>query len=175
MAASGKKWPDGSGLNHMSGASDPLLAALIGKLPETAKPWARADRVAWLKMMAQAFDVVYGLEGTIEVPKMVPDIGTFSLEPGAINLIDRKTGKIVQPTRQAHAGHDFYIAKDGTACRADGSPVAMSDIPADEMIFDYRPIAGGFRDRDGITWADGSQGIEGIAPGVSFCGPGAAS
>src|SRR5260370_17307919 len=39
---------------------DRLLVALIAKLPMEAAQWPRADRMAWLQMIAMAFDVVYG-------------------------------------------------------------------------------------------------------------------
>lgn len=39
---------------------DPLLAALIKKLPPVGKPWPRADREVWLKLMRDAFDISYG-------------------------------------------------------------------------------------------------------------------
>lgn len=39
---------------------DRLLAALIEKLPAPGCEWDRSQRVAWLHMMAMAFDVVYG-------------------------------------------------------------------------------------------------------------------
>lgn len=44
---------------------DPLLAALIKKLPPVGKPWPRADREVWLKLMRDAFDISYGRD-TIE-------------------------------------------------------------------------------------------------------------
>ncbi len=45
-----------------SAARDPLLAALIGKLPKHG-PWEQDDRTAWLNLMKAAFDVVYGRDG----------------------------------------------------------------------------------------------------------------
>lgn len=41
------------------GPSDPLIQAVIQKLPEKG-PWAAADRVTWMKMLAMAFDLAYG-------------------------------------------------------------------------------------------------------------------
>ena len=46
---------------------DRLLVALIAKLPTEMAQWPRVDRVAWLQMMAMAFDVVYGPCGAIRV------------------------------------------------------------------------------------------------------------
>ena len=39
---------------------DPLLAALIEKLPLPGSTWPRGDRQAWLDLMRAAFDLVYG-------------------------------------------------------------------------------------------------------------------
>src|SRR5260370_38764207 len=46
---------------------DRLLVALIAKLPMEVAPWPRADRIAWLQMIAMALDVVYGPCGGIRV------------------------------------------------------------------------------------------------------------
>src|SRR5260370_41486869 len=46
---------------------DRLLVALIAKLPMEAARWPRADRIAWLQMIAMALDVVYGPCGGIRV------------------------------------------------------------------------------------------------------------
>src|SRR5258708_25884454 len=46
---------------------DRLLVALSAKLPMEAAQWPRADRIAWLQMIAMALDVVYGPCGGIRV------------------------------------------------------------------------------------------------------------
>jgi len=46
---------------------DPLMAALIAKLPVQTEQWPRADRIAWLRMMAMGFDVVYGPCGGVQI------------------------------------------------------------------------------------------------------------
>jgi hypothetical protein len=51
-----------------SGPDDPLIQALIQKLPP-AGPWAADERVTWLKMLAMAFDITYGHEPSIEIKK----------------------------------------------------------------------------------------------------------
>jgi len=51
-----------------SGPDDPLIQALIQKLP-TAGPWTVDERVTWLKMLAMAFDITYGHEPSIEIKK----------------------------------------------------------------------------------------------------------
>jgi hypothetical protein len=175
----------------VAGKTDPLLAAVIDKLPPAGQSWPRADRVAWLELIVKAFDVAYGREDAIDLPAFLAPLSPYdenSPEAKAIRDFPRTKVMIAKALAaapaavasgrpaQAHAGHNFYIAADGTACDAGGEPVSLADIPADETIFDYRPVAGGeFRDTAGIVWADGARGILGIAPGVSFCGPGAAA
>ena len=46
---------------------DPLIAALIQKLPETGEKWGSADRVTWLQMIAMAFQMAYGREAEITI------------------------------------------------------------------------------------------------------------
>lgn len=149
--------------------SNPLIAAVVWQLPKDG-PFSAEQRTAWLKMAAMAFDVVYG---PVDAAMIVP-IGTDA-RPGAVNWqgAARAVADAPVPGREAHAGHKFYIGADGTACNAAGEPVLKSDVPADEMIFDYRAVgAGEFRDTAGIRWADGETGVGGLEPGVGFCGPG---
>lgn len=56
----------GSGAGSGGGPDDPLINALIQKLP-TAGPWPVADRVNWLKMLAMAFQMSYGQDADIEI------------------------------------------------------------------------------------------------------------
>ena len=58
-----KKREGGSG---GGGPDDPLIAALIQKLPPNGK-WPAADRVVWLKMATMAFDLAYGRDAEIEI------------------------------------------------------------------------------------------------------------
>ena len=53
-------------LGGPGGPKDPLLIALIQKLPEKG-PWPADDRIMWLRMIAMAFQMAYGQEDEIEV------------------------------------------------------------------------------------------------------------
>lgn len=160
--------------NGKSSEIDPLLAALIAKLPKGGS-WPRADRVAWLELMAKSFDVVYGLEDAIDVPAFMRRELRIS-EDGTVTDGDGmpvpSIKRVTQLPRQGHAGHDFYIDPAGHARNSIGVHASMSDVPEDEMIFDYRPVTGDFRDTSSIVWADGARGTAGLPAGVSFCGPG---
>ncbi len=48
------------------GASDPLIQAVIQKLPAKG-PWPADDRIKWLKMLSMAFDIAYGSDEEIQI------------------------------------------------------------------------------------------------------------
>jgi len=56
------------GGNGGNGGIDPVVAALIDKLPKKG-PWSLDERVMWLQMLSMAFQLAYGQEGTIEIKK----------------------------------------------------------------------------------------------------------
>ena len=62
----------GGGDDGDGGANDPLIQAVIQKLPPKS-PWPLADRVTWIRMLVMAFDVAYGIEGPIVVGQPVHD------------------------------------------------------------------------------------------------------
>ena len=109
---------------------DRLLAALIAKLPTEIIRWPRPDRIAWLQMMATAFDVVYGPCGGVRV---VP--------------VEARDDQADQTTRAPHHGASeaalpntprrFYVDRDGFAM-GDGRPIAMDDLPAGAILWDER-------------------------------------
>lgn len=140
---------------------DPLFAAIIAKLPASGATWEAKDRDAWLHMMTSAFNVVYGAETGAQANTAVTS--SFNMQIAQMNG-KRKPGR--PPKAKAHAGHDYYIDKEGFAHADGGGRVSPEDVPDGELIFDYR---GAKRDRDTIIWADGSTGAR---PGQSFCGPG---
>jgi hypothetical protein len=51
------------------GGKDPLIAALIQKLPKPGGEWSTDDRVTWLQMIAMAFQMAYGATEPIEIKK----------------------------------------------------------------------------------------------------------
>jgi len=59
---------NGGGGDGGGGPDDPLIAAVIQKLPK-AGPWSADDRVNWLKLLAMAFQATYGQEDPIEIKK----------------------------------------------------------------------------------------------------------
>jgi hypothetical protein len=138
---------------------DPLLAALIDKLPPPKSEFSAAARTKWLAMAAMAFDVAYGaVEDAVELPSFLaaeqPN-GTAKAAPA----------KVAAPI---NGGFEFYVDKDGYARREPGGlRVEPTEVPSDEMIYDAR--TGPARNRETIIWADDTTGAQ---PGMSFCGPG---
>lgn len=124
-------------------SGDPLLNALIAKLPAPGTNWPAKDRQAWLGLMTQAFDIVYGVEGSVAVPAAVP----------AAN----KPAKASAPPSEMD-GYKFYIAKDGTAWRYGGPKGKDARVMPDEVtdaILDLRPVS----DLRTVVWADDSTGV----------------
>jgi len=62
------KREDGSGSGEGGGPNDPLIQAVIQKLPPKG-PWPARARLTWMKMLAMAFDIAYGPDDEINVQK----------------------------------------------------------------------------------------------------------
>lgn len=125
--------------------TDPLVAALIAKLPAMGAPFPAEARAAWLKMCAMAFDVAYGA---------AEDIPAFlgAAKPAAAAA---KAKPAAPPPPDEDEEPRFYIARDGRALRDPGAkPVGLNDVPTGETIWDERPA--GLRDLDSIVWKDGT-------------------
>lgn len=140
---------------------DPLLGALIAKLPATGTPWPVDHQAAWLRMLAMSFGVVYGgdLAEIIDLPAFLKPRETLVGGPAGGAMADG--GTVLAPTAKpapvTGVGEPdrYYIDKTGRA-RMDpgGKPITVNQIPRDEALWDERPL--GLRDLDTIIWADGS-------------------
>lgn len=131
-------------------STDPLLAALIEKLPAAGSAWPALERESWLKMMSMAFNVVYQGDAGASfagIPVRV-DIDPTLLE-GAWR-IDAKPFTKMSP-------HTYWIDKDGIACGPGGKQIAASDVIG--TIYDLRGEKG---DLGAIVWADGKTGVSGL-------------
>lgn len=62
----GKFGANGGDDGGEGGASDPLIQAVIQKLPSKG-PWPLDDRIKWLKVLSMAFDIVYGSDEEIQI------------------------------------------------------------------------------------------------------------
>ncbi|HKD26968.1 MAG TPA: hypothetical protein VKC66_13840 [Xanthobacteraceae bacterium] len=140
---------------------DRLLVAVIAKLPTVAQ-WPRADRIAWLQVMAMAFNVVYGPCGEIRV---VPD--EAEIDGGDESTKTRHEvsagNRITAPT-PPNPPQRFYVDRDGFAM-ADGKPIAIEDLPDGTILWDER-IGIECGDVAAILWRDVGTTRRSLPPGV---------
>lgn len=116
---------------------DPLIAAMIAKLPEGGE-WPVERQLAWLHLMAMAFGTVYGGDAAAHLGSKQPAPQTF--KPIVVN----------QPQ------FPFYIDMDGQARNRVGKPINAKDVQGD--LVDLRGQDG---DMKTIRWADGTTGLNG--------------
>ena len=134
---------------------DRLLAALIARLPAETEQWLRADRIAWLRMMAMAFDVIYGSCGDVRIaPAEASEATRVGEADQASSPPPHKPAAPVSPGTSQR----FYVDRDGFAMgafdnRSGGAPIAMEDLPAGATLWDERAgIESG--DVAAILWRD---------------------
>lgn len=138
----------------------PLIDALIAELPRPRTAWGAPQRKAWLAMMAQAFDVVYGTDGSA-VAKSAPLAAIVEARPPGARKAKPRSARPVaddvsRPTRPGvPPGAEFIIDREGTARRVvDDQPIDPQQVTG--VIYDLRGELGDLRS---IRWASGSVGI----------------
>src|SRR5258708_5264659 len=143
---------------------DRLLVALIAKLPMEVAQWPRADRIAWLQMIAMALDVVYGPCGGIRVVAE----GAHGDEPrhsaSAPRLVSE--GHHVTAPAAPHIPQRFYVDRDGFAM-GDGKPVAMEDLPPSTIVGEERAVMEGGA-RAAIFGRDMGRSRRSLPPGITL-------
>ncbi len=143
---------------------DRLLVALIAKLPMEIAQWPRADRIAWLQMIAMAFDVVYGPCGGIRVAAeeaRADDADQSANAPRPVSARHQVTAQAAPSTPQR-----FYVDRDGFAM-GDGKPVAMEDLPAGAILWDER-VGLECGDATAILWRDVGNSRRSLPPSVTL-------
>lgn len=122
-------------------AADPLIAALIAKLPAPGQEFPSDRQKAWLQLMAMALATSYGGEA----------VSLEAQPPAAPPPQPQKFSK-PQPV------YPFIIDKEGYARNGKTMTRVMpSDIGA-QTVTDLRGEMGDMR---GIIWADNSTGVNG--------------
>jgi hypothetical protein len=116
---------------------DPLIAAMIAKLPD-GEEWPVDRQLAWLHLMAMAFGTVYGGDAA----------GQFGDKPPAPQAF--------KPVVKAKPQFPFYIDEQGNALNSAGKPIKAADVKGE--LVDLRGMDG---DVKAIKWADGSTGLNG--------------
>ena len=128
-------------------ATDPVLAALIARLPAGGAVWPAKKRAAWMQLMWGAFELVYETEAgeALELP-------SFLAKPVAGPATPAADVPAAPPKRAAP--YAFMIDHDGYARRGDGTRLMPHEIGG--VMYDQRGESGDFA---GIVWSDDSRGI----------------
>jgi hypothetical protein len=154
------------GDERMKQRHDRLLAALITKLPPATAPWRREERIAWLRMMTMAFNVVYGACAAVPVAPGEPQTSGGPCDSAAVTKggrigigsagdsgDDDAPGSIADAASPAIAAAPilalarqtsrqsgrfrFYVDHDGFAM-GDDRPIGIEDLPEDAILWDER-------------------------------------
>jgi hypothetical protein len=136
---------------------DPVIAALIAKLPAERGSFNRAQRVNWLRQMAMAMDGAYGVELQILIDVDPPVI--ISGRDAVIDLpnpLPPRPAPIAAPAEPDEIR--YFIDKQGFARKEPGNVrIKPPDVPSSAILEDERE---GEADLDTIKWADGQWPVE---------------
>lgn len=119
--------------------SDPLLAALIRKLPAPGGEWPVDQQLAWLNAFAVNMGVVYGGDAAAK-------LGSAQIKPVFM--------PVQQKPKLPRGG--FYIDDEGIVRNGAGKRVVPKDVTGE--IYDTRGLDADLRT---IKWADDSIGLNG--------------
>jgi len=131
---------------------DPVIAALIAKLPGEAATFTREQRINWLRQMAMAMDGAYGVDAAIAIDD-APGL-TISAIPARAVSMTHPTAPPQPVTAPADSDEiRFYVDASGYA-RQDpgGKRIDPFDIPDGSELEDERE---GDDALDTINWKAG--------------------
>lgn len=141
---------------------DPLIVALFGKLPPECTPFPLDRRLAWLRMAAMTFDLVYGVEEGVAVVRadgrddLLARISRNHADPPTVTM-----GETVRlpkdPARLPRArapDQMFVIDLDGVAWGRD-APLSLSAVGQGDPVWDFRP---GEQGLENVIWAEPVNG-----------------
>ena len=118
-----------------TGLDDPLLAALVAKLPAPGNPWPRGQRVNWMRMIAIALNEAYGLEEPIVITDVEPARTPLSR---SLRIVSEDADGAAAPV--AVARPRYVIDPQGFAL-CDSKAIDPEDVPAGEVLIDERSAA----------------------------------
>jgi hypothetical protein len=144
---------------------DRLLAALIAKLPPEAR-WPRDGRIAWLQMMAMAFDVVYGPCDGVRVTSADASGDGRGDEDSAVAPPHGRAEFGAAPPPASGLPQRFYVDRDGFAMGG-GRPIAMEDLPAAATLWDER-LGVECGDVSAILWRGIGVSRDRLPPGITL-------
>lgn len=131
---------------------DPVIAALIAKLPAEGQAFERARRVNWLHQIAMAFDGAYGVQGSIPIDaERVPPVSGKDIVMELPNVLGAKPAPIAAAAEPDEIR--YFIDPEGFARMEPGNKrVRPVDVPNGAEIEDERD---GDDSLDTIKWSDG--------------------
>lgn len=118
---------------------DPLIGALIAKLPATGEAWPKADRINWLRMLVMAANLAYGDAPGITVTD-VEERAPLRFAPKPVSIEELPAAAAAPEEAEPSRPRAFVIDADGFALR-DGMPINPEDVPAGAVIYDERRTA----------------------------------
>lgn len=140
----------------MAARIDPLLSAVIAKLPPAGGAFPRENRVNWLKMVAMALGSAYGEVGAIAIDPAAP----------APRRDDHGAPIPMMPSAPAPPNscprYTFFIDQEGKARRMNGDRINPNQLNG-EVLYDLR----GEGDLGAIIWADDTRGVVGLQIAIS--------
>ena len=129
---------------------DPLIAAMIAKLPDGGE-WPVEQQLAWIHLMAMALGVVHGGDAAARLATLAPGAPSAN----GNGLVPLRNPPPAAMLREAPKPH-FYIDKRGFARNRDGVAINAKDVQGE--LVDLRGMDG---DVKSIRWADGTVGLNG--------------
>lgn len=124
---------------------DPLIAALIARLPAEGQPFETDKQIAWLNMMAMAFGTVYGGDAASRLGANQPTAAPAKPAPAA-------------PAPKREPSYPYVIDTKGYVRKTNATGKRVLPGEVDAEIYDLRGING---DLKTIVWADNSVGLNG--------------
>jgi hypothetical protein len=118
---------------------DPLLDAVIAKLPAHDAGFPAAQREAWMTLLRHALDMAYGAE---RVPVQ------------AETTHGRQMQVDIHRQSSATGGPIFHVDAEGFARSPDGREIVAQDVPRGETLWDLRSSGAG--DLSTVVWANGT-------------------
>ena len=136
---------------------DPVIQALIDKLPNPDAEWGEDAQFAWLEMLAHAMSMAYG--GRV-IDRLRPMYDVSAL-PSPTEFRDppkAATGPAPVEPDTRPAKHKFHIDQSGYV-RNSKTANAVNPEDIDDEIFDKRGEKG---DLSEVIWANGEKGVAGL-------------
>lgn len=142
---------------------DPLIDALIDKLPPKGTRWPIDERLVWLRMATMAFDLAYGIEAPIAIAiEGVPRVMDGRVL--AAEHVARGMGETAAPPanpeglklgprlgKKREADQVIVICLDGMIWKRD-KQITPKELGPGDQIWDFRP---GDQPLDAVVWGDG--------------------